>query len=273
MADDLVTAGTETGTPTPTPAPAAATPAASASPVATPQATPAPATSGAPGDGWVPSYRIREAREAAVRQANETFSQREAQYQAQLEEVNRKLQALVGVAPPQNPEIDAVKSQFGQVFPGLAKLEERAAQLEALMERAGDLESQTNHYWQTYGRQTMDNLFKAAESTLGAPLTDEGKRALHSSFVGFVQSSPELTNRYSQDPTIVEDFWKVFSSSLIDPVRRGAQATVAGRAAQVTNLPQDTPGGTPAVTPGPKPTNLDDRVAMGWAQYQQQSRK
>lgn len=273
MADENVTQGTETGSSTSTPAPAAVPSAAPASPVATTQATPAPATSGAPGEGWVPSYRVRETREAAIREANTSFAAKEAEYKRQLDQVQSQLRALVGAQPPQNPEVDQVRQQFGGLYPGLAKLEEKAAQLEALLERAGDIENQNNHYWQSYGRQTMDNLFKAAEASLGAPLTDEGKRALHSSFVGFVQSSPELTARYAQDPTIVEDFWKAFSTSLIDPARRTAGAQVATRAAAVQNLPQDTPGGTPQAQGAPKPANLDERVAMGWAQYQNNARK
>ena len=249
--------------------PAAATPAAAAAPgaAATPQATPQPpATGGAP-EGWVPSYRIRESREAAVREANAQFAQREADIRAEADQYKRQLHSLVGVQPPPNPEIAAVRSQFGQLYPGLAKLEERADQLLQLQERAGDLESQTEHYWQTYGRQTMDRLFTSAQTSLGAPLTDEAKRALHSSFVGFVQSSPELSNRYANDPTIVDDFWKAFTSSFIDPARRTASAQVVQRASGMT--PQDTPGGIPHTAPAPPPKNLDERMASGWALYNQ----
>lgn len=250
-------------------APAAATPAAPAPQAATPPVPQAPATGVGP-DGWVPSYRVRETREQAVREANEGFAQKEAGYRAELEQIRSQLHALVGVQPPQNPELTAVRSQFGQLYPGLAKLEERAADLMGLIDRAGDIESQNSHYWQSYGRQTMDKLFEHASTSLGSPLTDEGKRALHSAFSGFVSSSPELTARYANDPTLVDEFWKAFTSSFIDPVRRSASATVAGRVAG--NIPQDTPGGAPHVNSGPKPANLEDRAALAWAQYQQQAK-
>jgi hypothetical protein len=256
------------------PAPAAATPAAPAAPAVaaipttvTPQA---PATGAAP-EGWVPSYRIRETREAAIREANERFQTEQAQIRAEADHYRNQLQRLVGVTPPPDPQVSAVRDQFGQLYPGLAKLEERANDLMGLIERAGDLESQNSHYWQSYGRQTMDSLFKHAQDTVGTPLTDEAKRVLHSSFVGFVQSSPELTARYANDPTIVEDFWKAFSSSFIDPSRRAATATVAGRAAQ--SLPQDTPSGAPRAAAGPQPANLDERAASAWALYQQNTNK
>jgi hypothetical protein len=113
-------------------------------------------------------------------------------------------------------------------------------------------------------------LFSHASESLGAPLTDEGKRQLHSSFVGFVQSSPEMTERYANDPTIVEEFWKAFTSSFIDPARRAASAVVQTRTG--VGVPQDRPGAPAPVTPGPKPKDLDERTAMAWNLYQQNKR-
>lgn len=247
--------------------PAAATPAVSAPQPATPAAPQAPATGVVP-EGYVPSYRLRETREAAVREAQAQWAAREAEIRAETQRYREQLQALIGVTPPANPEISAVKAQFAQLYPGLSKIEERAAQLEQLLERAGDLESQNDHYWQSYGRQTMDRLFTHASESMGAPLTDEAKRQLHSSFVGWVQSSPELTDRYASDPSIVEDFWKAFTSSFIDPVRRTANAGIAGRAAGTPGLPQDTPSGAPRATPAPHMGSMDERAAAAWAQYQ-----
>lgn len=262
MSDDLNVSGNPS-----TDTPAAATPAAPAAPVAAtpPTGTPAPATQGP--EGWVPSYRVRESREAAIREANNQWTQKEQQYQAQLAQIQSQLHALVGVQPPQNPEVSAVRQQFGGLYPGLTKLEEKADAIMQILDRAGDMESQNNHYWQSYGRQTMDRLFNHASESLGAPLNDEAKRHLHSSFVGFVQSSPELADRYATDPTVVEDFWKVFTSSFIDPVRRTASAGLAGRTAAVPGLPQDTPGGAPRATPVPQPQGLDERAAAAWAHY------
>lgn len=271
MADENVVSTVESpaaATPAATPAPAASgAPATPATP-ATPQA---PATGAAP-EGWVPSYRLREAREAATRQAAEQRSAELEQLRAEADQYKRQLQALVGFTPPQNPEVQAVRDQFGQLYPGLNRLEERAQQLEELLERAEDLESQNSHYWRSYGRQTMDRLFSHASESLGGPLSDEAKRALHSSFTGFIQSSPELLERYANDPSIIEDFWKAFASSFIEPARRSASATVAARATG-TPLPQDTPGGAPRATPAPQLQNMDERAAAAWALYQQNANK
>lgn len=251
------------------PAPAAATPAAPAPQAATPSAPPASATPSPVEDRsqWVPPHRLRETREAALRQANTEYGQREAALRAEADRYRQQVMALTGATPPPNPEIQAVRDQFGGLYPGLSKLESKADVLEQLIERASDLEAQTQHYWQQHGQRTLDRLFDHAEKSMGNTLTNDAKRQLYTSFVGYVQSSPETTNRYSNDPTIVDDFWRDFTSSFIDPVRRNASATVQSRAGG--NLPQDAPSGSVAVNAAgaPKPKDLDERAAMGWAAY------
>ena len=272
MPDEFVGSTTPADATPSAPAPAAIPQDPAAAITATPSMAPqAPARSGAP-EGYVPSYRIRETREAALREAQSEFSRKEVEYQAKMQQIQSQLHALVGLTPSnQNPEIDAIRQQFNQLYPGLSKLEAKAQDLLSMTDRSQDLEAQNNHYWQTYGRQQMDRLFKHAEESLGSGLTDEGKRQLHSSFVGFIQSSPELSDRYANDPTIVEEFWKQFTSSFIDPVRRSAAATVQGRAPQA--LPQDTSSGVPRSQPVPQHANLDDRVSAGWQVYQSTMRK
>jgi hypothetical protein len=108
--------------------PVTATPVTSAPAVATPQAPPqAPATGVSSEDrsNWVPPHRIRETREAALRQANEQFAQRESQMRAEAERYRQQVLALTGVTPPPNPEIKAVKDQFAHLYPGLAKMDEK----------------------------------------------------------------------------------------------------------------------------------------------------
>lgn len=233
---------------------------------ATPQAaTPAPATPGAAPQGYVPSYRLRETRESAMREAREAAAQEIARIRQEADQYRSQLHAIVGVQPPKDPQADAVRQQFASLFPKLAKLEEKGEDIFGLIERSGDLEAQTTHYWQSYANQTMDRLYAHAQESLGAPLTEEGKRQLHASFTGFISSSPELSARYSQDPSIVEDFWKQFTTSFIDPVRRSSAAQVVARVPGA--LPQDAPSGAPRMASGPAPSNLDERAAAGWAMF------
>lgn len=252
-------------TPSATPAPAS-NPVAPADTAATNPVATSPSTTTQPGQATVPSYRLREIRD----QYEARLQQTQAQSQAEMAKLQAQIQALVGVAPPQNSPEAEVRKQFGGLYPGLSKLEQKAAQLEALLERAGDLETQNQHYWQSYGRQTLDNLFSKAATTLGAPLSQEGKSVLHSAFVGWVQSSPENQERYASDPSIVDDFVKVFTAGLIDPVRRASTVSTAARVPG--NIPQDTPAGAPRSSPPPQMSGLDDRANAAWAFYKQNAR-
>jgi len=265
MADIDTAPVTPVAEPTPSASPAPATSGAPAAPAAIPQAPPISATTD-DRSTWVPPHRIRETRESAIRESQQQWAQERAQLQAQYQKIQSQLHALVGVTPPADPEIANVRQQFGQLYPGLTALEERAQDLLGILERSGDSEAQIEHYWQRYGLQNMDRLYEHAQQSLGAPLTEEGKRALHAAFTGYVSSSPDLMARYANDPTLVQEFWNGFTSNFIDPARRAASATVATRAAGV--LPKDTPSGAPQTTPAPKPGNLDERAAQAWAQYQ-----
>src|SRR5258705_13716932 len=128
------------------PSPAEATPSAPAAPAApaTPSVASSAPTTGAPQEDrstWVPPHRIRETREAAVREAQQTYAQQMQQMRAEAEQYKSPLHALVGVQPPQNPEIDAVRKQFGPLYPGLSKMEGKAAQLEQPLDPRGALAS------------------------------------------------------------------------------------------------------------------------------------
>ena len=277
MSDINVVESTPVNTPTPSDIGAP-----SESPVSTPQVTPQSATptvntqppatpgGGQPPQGFVPSYRLREAREAADKAADQRYAQRIAQIEAEANRYKAQLHSVVGATPSQvNPEVEAIRNQFATVFPDewklLQQLKDKAESIFGIADRAGELEQSTNHYWTSYGRQTVDRLFNIAETSLGSPLNDEAKRQLFTSFTGFIQSSPELSERYANDPTIVEDFWRAFTSSFIDPARRSAVTSTVSRVP--TGLPQDTPSGAPRVSPVPKPQSLDERAAMAWSTF------
>lgn len=233
-----------------------------------PSGTQAPAT-GAP-EGWVPSYRIRETRESVLREARAFFEQKEREYAQREAEYQKKIQALAGFGPQPDPEVEGVRDQFGRLYPNLAKIESQADRIFQLLERAGDMETQTSHYWSSYGQNAVGQLFEAAESDLGVPLSDEAKRTLHANFVGYVQSSPELTNMYASNPNFAREYWKAFSSSFIDPVRRVSAASATHRSS--VPLPQDTPSAAPRVGQPEKPSSLEDRVNRSWTAYNQTKR-
>ena len=248
---------------TPATPPAPAFPGPSASPVAPPQ-VPAAAPIAAPEDrsNWIPPHRLREVREAEARK----FAERESAYNARLEQYQNQIRALAGVAPPANTQYDEIKQQFGQVFgPKAVSLFDKAEQIEQALDRIQELEQAVNHVWTSHAQSSMGKIFSQAEEALGGPLSEEGKRMLHTAFTGWVQSNPDYEDRYLNDPTFVGEFWKALSSTLVDPARRIAAAGVAGRTPQA--LPQDTPAGVPGPAPAPRPANADERMNQAWASY------
>lgn len=253
-----------------TPAPAiqgAPTPSGTPGPSAVPAQAPA---TGVP-DGYVPSYRLRETREQAMREAQRLIQQREAEYQRQVEEWRTKAQALAGFGPQPDPEVETVKSQFAKLFPGLARLDDTKVEaLLRLIDQAGDLEAQTDHYWRSYASSAVNRLFSVAEQDMGQPLSDEAKQTLQAQFTGYIQSDPRLINMYASDPTFVERYWKAFSANFIEPVRRISSAGAQTRAQ--APIPQDTRGGVPATAPPARPASMEDRVGLAWETYNRTKR-
>lgn len=247
-----------------TPVAAPTTP--SFAPSVAPTPIPAAAPIAAPEDrsNWVPPHRLREIREASQRQ----WSEREANYQAQLEHYQNQVRALTGMQPPPNQEYEPIRQQFGQVFgDGAMRLFDKAEQIEQSLERMRELENAVNYIWKNHASQSLDRVFKSAEESLGSPLTPEGKQALHAAFSGWVQTVDPQGERYVNDPTLIDEFWKALSSTLVDPARRAAAVNTVSRVPGA--LPQDTPGGgAPPVSPAPKLSGLDERANAAWAQFQ-----
>ena len=239
------------------------TPAAPTAPVG----TPSPATTVTPASpedrsNWVPPYRLREVsskHEQALANERATFAAEKAALQ-------RQLQALTGVLPPQNPEIDQVKNQFKQVFPELSEIGSQSEAIKELIALKDELRAAMQHQWATHNRSAMSSLYKLADATYGNPLNDDAKHALGSSFVGYLQSNPDAYDQYQQDPvTVVENFWKAFTDRFISPIQRAQTVATQGRIAG--NIPQDTPSGAIPVSSPVKPQNTDERMAAALATY------
>ena len=236
----------------------------------------APATQAQPGaapttqqpQGMVPSYRIRETREAAIREAQQGFLTEKQKLQSELEQVRSQLHRIVGATPPEDPRVQQIRNEFGEVYPGLSKLEERAQQLLEMLESRGDTQAQQEHYWGRHGHQSVNQLFDLATKSLGTQLSDEQKTTLHKFFTGYVGSSPEALYQYAQDPQFVQNFWNSVESMFIAPARRGAAATVQTQT-QTRAFPQDTPSGAPQASPAPQHRSLDERASSAWEQFRQ----
>ena len=248
----------------PAPSPATATPVAqpTGAPATTVAPSQPPATGGAPPPGYVPSYRVRETRE----QYEGKIAEMQTAANAQIEALNRKIQALAGVTPQSQSEEDVIRQQLFKVVPDLKELLELREQLKEVAAQRSEYAEQNQHYWNSYNATQAERLFAKASESYEQPLNDNQKRYLVASFVGWAQGDPEIAARYKTDPSVIDEFWREYSSNVIEPARRAATSSAVGRVA--SNLPQDTPsGGLRTSQPPQAPANLDDRVGLAWQAF------
>lgn len=260
-------AGSDISAPSPSPA----TPDHNAAPSATPIGG-APAAKPQVPDGYVPSYRIRETREQYERQvqaAQQQWAQREAQYRSEMDAIRKQLHAVIGVQPvnEEQQQIQAIQEQFKKVFPDLAALNERAKDVQALLERSGEFQNVVQYQYQAHGRQALNRLFDMAKTSLGHELSDAAKQRLGTSFVGHLQSDPALLERFGYDPTVVEEFWNDFENNFIGPVRRSQVADVQRAIDTRPPVPRDTPAPIAPIPGPPKAKDLDESTNRAWAAF------
>ena len=257
--------------------PAAATPAAPVSPTSVsepvaqqtiPVAPASPATPATPSEdrsNWVPPYRLRE----ATQRHEQQLAAERAQWQAQQVELTKRIQALAGVAPSENQQFDDIRNQFKQVFPDQDWVGGQRAAIEELIQLKDELKASMQAQWESHNRHAMNMLYKDAETTYGTPLTEDAKRTLGASFVGYLQSNPDAYSRYQSDPSVASEFWKAFSDRFVDPARRQAVVNTAQRIPN--NLPQDSPSGIVQPGQAPKAQSQDELLRQALDVYKAKS--
>jgi hypothetical protein len=259
----------------PTNTPAVATQTAPSAPAQTvsqpttqvaPQTPATPATPSEDRSNWVPPYRLRE----QTQRFEQSLNAERARWEAEKAAYEAKVRALVGVTPPENPQIDEVKSQFKTVFPDLDYIGSQKAQIEELIALKDELRASMNAQWESHNRTATNILYSEAEATYGQPLSDDAKRTLGASFIGYLQSNPEAYQRYQYDPSVAKDFWKDFSGRFVDPVRRQQAVATAGRIP--SGLPQDSPSGAIHPSQAPQPQTQDERLRAALEVYKTKSR-
>ena len=277
----------------PVTAPTAPPTAAPSTPAATPpvepptQAPPTGAAPTAPPPGpegaWVPSGRLRETRDQVMRQAAAYVQQQLKEQNTALETARRELDqtktqlhSLVGVSPPEAPEVAQAKEQLTQWFPQLAKLTDENLerllklpdQLSIFEKQAQATKAQQEHYWNDYSTRALTRLHGLAEKQFGGPLSPEQKQFVESSFYGYMHSNPQAVNRLSQDLNVVNEYWDKTVSPVFGPQQRAAAAAVQ-QATTAPAGPVDAPSGAVPTTPAPKPKSADEMARSSWLAYQQ----
>lgn len=181
---------------------------------------------------WVPRHRLNQ------------VTTRTQQLQQQLEESQRRIQALAGVAPvdPNAQEAEEVRTAFKSMFPHLAKLDDqRIDRLLKLADQSDQLETTANHHWQQHTQRMVGALETEIAEQLGVDeLTPRQRQRLGEAYANALnrdyvtaqregRQSDLLRRHEAGDQTLIAEFAKEWVEDFVEPVRRRATAAQVQR--------------------------------------------
>ncbi|MCA1841302.1 MAG: cytochrome P450, partial [Actinobacteria bacterium] len=198
----------------------------------------------------------------------EQNAQWESRFKAEIDERERKIQALAGVVPQEETRADQIKEQFFGLFPQFKGLTpENIEKLMGLLDSHGTLQADNELRWQAHSQSKLTELYGLGVQA-GLPDNDQVRGMLHTALIGYLSANPQEQRRFAADPGFIPEFFKAYSAAMIDPLRRTQAAAIQGRVAPA--LPQDTPSGAVrTATPGIKPKDLTERAALSWTAFNQ----
>ena len=218
---------------------------------------------------WLPPHRLKEVETATEKRVR-------GHYEREVDDRQRKIEALMGVTrePNVDPDVEKARQAFFSVFPEMKELfetfgpqETRAAIKELIDNRSALLES-AGFTFNSYGTRVLGELFTGASEIFGIEmekLTKGQKDKIFAAFKDRLQTDEEFEQRYRMsDPKLVGDFLKEWADDIIEPVR-GQSLSPHVRAARQP-LPLNRGGRTvtttkrSAVKPGDLDAVLDQAV-------------
>jgi hypothetical protein len=207
----------------------------------------------------VPSYRLRE-----VTERYRQLEQAALAMQQRLQAVEAQSRAT---GQPVDQETRAIRDQFRKIFPNLAALDEfDPDQLRGLLQQAPAQQQQWEQYWHNVGTNALRSLQAKVSEVYGEKIDPVTRSIFENAFISWVERDPEAQQRYlSQDPSLVDDYWKKATAAVLDPIRKNAAAQVAQRAERIGRLPS-VPRSTTAIgqPKPPKPKTEDDLHDAAW---------
>lgn len=201
------------------------------------------------GDGqMVPSYRLRQVTERYRQLEQHTLG-----LQQRLEALEKGGGRQAQPAPQEDRETAAIREQFSKMFPTLAKLNDfDIAKLEEILQTQPAQQQQWEQYWTNVGQNSLRNLQAKITEVYGEKTDPTTRGVFEAAFISWVERDPEARERYlSQDPSLIDDFWKRTTAAVLDPVRKNAAAQIAQRVGRVERLPSAAKSNT--ALPGAKP--------------------
>lgn len=156
------------------------------------------------------------------RKARQQYERDLAAAKAELEAERKRVQALAGVNPKSEQEVEeeAVRARLEALgYPRLT-----AEDLEAIRElRAtqGNLQETTQHYWVQHGRQMVSGVVAEIEKELGGKLTERQQKRIAAEYAREAEANPDFLARHEKgDKTLIAEFAKQLSEDWFEPARR-----------------------------------------------------
>lgn len=171
------------------------------------------------------------------RRTRQQYEQDIVRHRSELEQANRRIQALAGVAPQSEGEQEAeqIRARFRQLFPELADL--TADDIKALRDlkaQASGLQDATTHHYKLHGRKMLDAVGAAVSKHVGGTLSPRQLARLESAYVREAETHPEFLERHdSGDLKLVEEFTKEWIDDWFEPARRRVTQTELDRQRRV----------------------------------------
>jgi hypothetical protein len=210
---------------------------------------------------WIPPHRLNE------------VSTRYRTLAEQNRDLERRYRALAGLEQPRNQQHDAVRQQFGEVFPELAPLLQSPDALGQILElvksgRLAEMQGTVEAYWGRHAQTTARELVNQFAKSAGVDVASLSPRAhnrmaLH--LKAFIEEDPsgQRQSRFEMaDPSLIEEALADMNGLFIDPVRRSTAAAAARTVEGNRRLPEaGVRGSVPPNAEKPAQTRSEKREA------------
>lgn len=170
-------------------------------------------------DREIAGFKADLQRERKARQQYETDL---AAAKAEAATNKQRIQALVGVNPKSDTEVEeeAIKARLQSLgYPALSK--EDLDAIRELRATQSNLQETTQHYWVQHGRQMVGGVVAEIEKELGGKLTERQAKRIAAEYAREAESNPEFLDRHEKgDKTLIAEFAKQLAEDWFEPARR-----------------------------------------------------
>lgn len=206
---------------------------------------------------WIPDTRFKE-----VNTGYQSEKTKRETLERDLATAQGRIQALAGVNPkaPEEAEAEEIKAAFAKMFPGLAKLDDKAIErLLSVAEHSDKLQETTSNYWRNHGRQMIGKASeRIAEDLGGGELSATQQKRIAREYIAFIEETDGAIDRHEAgDEKLVEEFTKAFLGEWKDSIRRSVTTSEVSR-----NRPVPSGKGRTAVPAQRKKIDFNDPKAV-----------